>query len=58
MSFAAPSQLSSPVMLLVSLFFVLGGNEAIEPVTAVSSLVFFSAVVLFVWIALPVVRRA
>jgi hypothetical protein len=48
----------SGIMLLVSLFFVLGGNEAIEPVTAVSSLVFFSAVVLFVWIALPVVRRA
>jgi hypothetical protein len=48
----------SGIALLISLFFVLAGNEAIEPVTALSSIAFFAALLLFIWIALPVVRRA
>ena len=48
----------SGIVLLVSLFLLLAGNTAIEPVTAVSSIAFFAALLLFVWIALPVVRRA
>src|SRR5262245_9900969 len=49
---------ASGIVLLVSLFFVLAGNTAVEPVTAASSMAFFAALLLFVWIALPVVRRA
>ncbi|MGI6852682.1 hypothetical protein [Mesorhizobium sp. 1B3] len=47
----------SGIILLVSLYFVLAGNPAIEPVTAISSLGFFAAMLLFAWIALPVVRK-
>jgi len=48
---------ASGVVMLVSLFFVLSGNIAIEPVTAISSVLFFLAILLFTWIALPVLRR-
>jgi cbb3-type cytochrome oxidase subunit 1 len=48
----------SGIVLLISLFFVLAGHGAVEPVTAASSVAFFAALLLFVWIALPVVRRA
>lgn len=48
----------SGVVLLVSLYFVLAGNAAVEPVTAISSLGFFAGMLLFAWIALPVVRKA
>jgi hypothetical protein len=48
----------SGITLLISLFFMLAGNEAVEPVTAISSIAFFAALLLFVWIALPVVRQA
>ena len=47
----------SGIILLVSLYFVRAGNPAIEPVTAISSLGFFAAMLLFAWIALPVVRK-
>ena len=47
----------SGIVLLVSLFILLQGNEAIEPFTAISSIGFFVAMGLFVWIALPVVRK-
>lgn len=47
----------SGIILLLSLYFVLAGNPAIEPVTAISSLGFFAAMLLFAWIALPVVRK-
>ena len=49
---------ASGIILLVSLFFLTAGNDAFEPVTAISSLVFFAAILLFAWIALPVLRRA
>jgi cbb3-type cytochrome oxidase subunit 1 len=47
----------SGIVLLASLFILLGGNEAIEPVTAISSIGFFLAMGLFAVIALPVVRK-
>lgn len=45
------------IALLVSLYFVIDGNTQVEPVTAVSSILFFVALLLFAWIALPVLRR-
>lgn len=48
---------ASGIILLVSLFFVLRGSASAEPVTGISSMVFFAATLLFVWIALPVLRR-
>ena len=48
----------SVVVLVVSLYFVLAGNDAIEPVTAVSSIIFFIGMLLFAWIAIPVINKA
>ncbi|MCV0394251.1 MAG: hypothetical protein K5872_13960 [Rhizobiaceae bacterium] len=48
----------SGVLLLVGLYFLIGGNPSIEPVVAIASLGFFAAMLLFAFIALPVVRRA
>lgn len=47
----------SGIGLLVGLFFLLAGNEAIEPVVAVSSLGFYASMILFAFIALPAVWR-
>jgi hypothetical protein len=46
------------VVLTVSLYFVLAGNEGVEPVTAVASILFFLGMVLFAWIAIPVVSKS
>ena len=48
----------SVIVLVVSLYFVLAGNDAIEPVTAVSSIIFFIGMLLFAWIAIPVINKA
>ena len=48
----------SIVVLVVSLYFLLAGNPSIEPVTAIASLVFFAAMLLFAWIAIPVINKA
>ena len=48
----------SGIALLVSLFVLLTGNEAVEPVTAISSIGFFLAMGLFVLVALPVIRKS
>lgn len=48
----------SGVFLLVGLYFLLSGNAAIEPVVAIASLGFFSGMLMFAWIALPVVWGA
>jgi hypothetical protein len=48
----------SGIGLLVSLYFLLNGYAAIEPFTAVSSIGFFLAILLFAGIALPAIRRA
>lgn len=49
---------ASGIILLVSLYFVLSGNVALEPVTGISSMVFLACFLLFVWIARPVFSRA
>lgn len=48
----------SGIGLLVGLFFLLGGNAAIEPVVAISSMGFYAAIFLFAVIALPVVWKS
>jgi len=47
----------SGVGLMVSLYFLLAGNTGVEPITAASSIGFFLAMVLFAWIALPVIHK-
>jgi predicted membrane channel-forming protein YqfA (hemolysin III family) len=46
------------VVLTVSLYFVLAGNPEVEPVTAVASILFFLGMLLFAWIAIPVVNKS
>ncbi|PWK63552.1 hypothetical protein [Aminobacter sp. AP02] len=48
----------SGIGLLVGLFFLLGGNAAIEPVVAISSMGFYAAMLLFAVIALPVAWKS
>jgi len=48
----------SGIALLVGLYFLLDGNEAIAPLVAVASIGFFAAILLFAWIAVPIVRQA
>jgi hypothetical protein len=47
----------SGIGLLVGLFFLLGGNAAIEPLVAASSMGFYASFVLFAFIALSTVWR-
>jgi hypothetical protein len=49
---------ASGIVMLLSLYFLFAGNPAVEPITAIASTLFFVAVLLFAWIALPVLRRA
>ncbi len=51
-------QAVSGVFLLLGLYFLLAGNAAIEPVVAIASLGFFAGMLMFAWIALPVVWGA
>lgn len=46
------------VVLVVSLFFVIAGNAAVEPITAIASLMVFAGLLLFAWIAIPVINKA
>jgi small-conductance mechanosensitive channel len=46
------------VVLTVSLYFVLAGNPGVEPVTAVASILFFLGLLVFAWIAIPVVSKS
>ena len=48
----------SIVVLVVSLYFVLAGNPGVEPVTATSSILFFLGLLLFAWIAIPVINKS
>jgi hypothetical protein len=43
---------------VVSLFFLLGGAEQLEPVTAAASFGFLIGMLVFAWNALPVLRTA
>ena len=47
----------SGIALLVSLYFLLAGNAAIEPVVAASSMAFYASMLLFAFIALPTIYR-
>ncbi|WP_119392602.1 hypothetical protein [Taklimakanibacter lacteus] len=49
---------ASGAVMLVSLYFLFAGNPGAEPITAIASTLFFVAILLFAWIALPVLRRA
>lgn len=51
-------QAVSGVVLVVSLFMLLGGNEAVEPVTAAASVGFLIGMIVFAWNALPVLKTA
>jgi cbb3-type cytochrome oxidase subunit 1 len=51
-------QAISGVILVVSLYFLLGGRSEIEPVTASASVGFLAGMLIFVIAALPVLRRA
>jgi cbb3-type cytochrome oxidase subunit 1 len=46
------------VVLTVSLYIVLAGSPGVEPVTAASSILFFLGMLLFAWIAIPVVNKS
>lgn len=47
----------SGVGLVVGLYFLLGGNAAVEPFVAACSMGFFASMLLFAWIALPVLWK-
>ena len=51
-------QAASGVVLVVSLYFLTAGNEAIEPITATASMAYLAGVLLFAWIVLPVLRKS
>jgi len=48
----------SGIGLLIGLYFLLAGNPGIEPVVAVSSMVFYASMLLFAFIALPAIYRS
>ena len=45
------------VVLVVSLYFLLAGNPGVEPVTAIASIAFLLGMLLFAWIAIPVINK-
>ena len=47
----------SGIGLLVGLYFLLAGNPSIEPLVAVSSMVFYASTFLFAYIALTAIYR-
>jgi hypothetical protein len=51
-------QAVSGIVLVVSLFFLLKGNESLEPVTALASVGFLIGTLMFVWNAMPVLKTA
>lgn len=51
-------QAVSGIVLVGTLFFVLQGNEALEPVTALASVGFLIGTLMFVWNAVPVLKAA
>lgn len=48
----------SGVVFMTALFFLFRGATAVEPFAAIGSMVFFASVLLFAWIAMPVLRKA
>ena len=47
----------SGILLLIGLYFLLAGNEAVEPLVAAASMGFYAAMLLFAFIGLPAVWR-
>jgi cbb3-type cytochrome oxidase subunit 1 len=47
----------SGIGLVGGLYLLLGGNESIEPVVAISSIGFFASTLLFAWIALNAIWK-
>jgi cbb3-type cytochrome oxidase subunit 1 len=48
----------SSVVMLITLYMLYGGNESVEPVLGVASLVYFAATILFAYIALSALWRS
>ena len=48
---------ASGVVLMAGLFVMIGGNDAIEPIVATASMVFFASMLLFAWIALSAIWK-
>ena len=44
------------IVLLISLYFLFAGNVAFDPIAAASSIGFFLSMLLFAWIAMPVLK--
>lgn len=51
-------QAVSGITLVVSLFFLLKGNDNLEPITALASVGFLAGMLVFIWNALPVLKAA
>ena len=51
-------QAVSGIVLVVSLFFLLQGNENLEPITALASVGFLIGTLMFAWNAAPVLKAA
>jgi hypothetical protein len=49
---------ASGVVLMAGLFFMIGGNSAIEPIVATASMIFFAAMLVFAWIAITAMWKA
>ncbi|MFT3987132.1 hypothetical protein [Aestuariivirga sp.] len=49
-------QAVSGIVLVVSLYILLQGNDGVEPVTALASIGFLVGMLIFAWNALPVLR--
>lgn len=47
----------SGILLVVGLFFLMAGNTAMEAVTALGSICFYAAMLLFAFIAIPAIYR-
>jgi hypothetical protein len=48
---------ASGIILLVTLYLFLAGNPGVEPVLAAASIGFFLGILLFAWVAIPVVSK-
>jgi peptidoglycan/LPS O-acetylase OafA/YrhL len=51
-------QAVSGIVLVVSLFFLLKGNDNLEPITALASVGFLAGMLVFIWNAMPVLKAA
>ena len=51
-------QTASAIVMMVSLFFIYGGNPAVEPGAAIGSIGYALGMLLFAYIALPTIWKA